>query len=162
MMIALLGCMMLTGCIHDYCDSLYTNSEVWLYNGTSEPLYYTFSNTPYLTPECQVSRLPVMLAKVVDFKRFSPMQVMSSPSYTSNQHYDTSNEDRYYQYMLLLRYDNSVVACYDVSKAALARAGYPWFAPEADSSWMQFNTVEVCKDSETTYVYAYYITEHIL
>ena len=159
---ATLGCLMLAGCISDYCDNLYHTSEVWLYNGTSEPLYYTFSDTPYLTPECPAHQLPVKLAYILDFKRFSPSQVMASPTYTPNGHRGCGEEYGYYPYLLLLRYDNSIVACYDVSRTALAMADYPWFKPEADSNWMQFDTIGECHDAETTYVYAYYITDSIL
>lgn len=157
-----LGCLMLTGCIHDACDNLYTTSEVWLDNGTSEPLYYTFSDTPYLTPECSVQQLPLMLASIHNFKQFSPTQVMVSPTYTPNGRQGAGEVYGYYPYLLLLRYDNSVVACYDVSRAALASADYPWFSPEADSTETRLDMVETCHDYETTYVYTYYITDSIL
>ena len=157
-----LGCLMLTGCIHGACDNLYTTSEVWLDNGTSEPLYYTFSDTPYLTPECSVQQLPVMLASIHNFKQFSPTQVMVSPTYTPNGRQGAGEVYGYYPYLLLLRYDNSVVACYDVSRAALAGADYPWFSPDADSTETRLDRVEACHDYETTYVYTYYITDSIL
>lgn len=157
-----LGCLMLTGCIHDACDNLYTTSEVWLDNGTPEPLYYTFSDTPYLTPECTVKQLPVMLAYILDFTRFSPSQVLADPTYTPNGHRGSGETYGYYPYMLLLRYDNSVVACYDVSRTTLARADYPWFSPDADSIETRLERVEACHDYETHHVYTYYITDSIL
>lgn len=160
--VATLGCMILTGCISDYCDNLYTTSQVWIANGTSEPLYYTFSDTPYLTPECSVQPLPVMLAYILDFKQFNPTQVMADPTFTPNEHQGAGDLYGYYPYLLLLRYNDSVVACYDVSRSALAQAEYPWFSSKADSSRILLDTVNECHDTETTYVYTYYITDSIL
>ena len=148
-----LGCLLLTSCISGYCDNLYTTSEVWLDNGTSAPLYCTFSDTPYLTPECTVQQLPVMLAYILDFKQFSPTQVMAAPTYTPNERRGAGDLYGYYPYLLLLRYDNSVVACYDVTRTALAWADYPWFSPEADSTETRLDAVEDCHDYETHHVY---------
>lgn len=158
----IVAAMGLTSCIEDACVDMYTTSEIWLRNGTSEPLYYTFSDTPQLTPECTVWQMPLKLAYILDFKQFSPKQVMSAPTYTPNGHRGSGDLYGYYKYLLLLRYDNTVVACYDISRSALARADYPWFSPVADETEKRLDMVDVCHKPETTYVYTYYITDSIL
>ena len=160
LLIAVMPC--LSGCISDYCDNLYTTSEVWIENGTSEPLYYTFSDNPYLTPDCTTRKLPVKLAYILDFQRFSPLQVLANPTYTANKHYLADHGEHCYRYMLLLRYDNSLVACYDISRPMLATAAYPWFSPEAHNTEMRLDEVYECDKPETTFIYTYYITDSIL
>lgn len=156
----------LTGCFSSYCDSPYVTSEVWLANGTSEPLYYTFSDNPRLTPDCKVRQLPVKLAYILDFRRFNPSYVLAHPTHTANSHDFTGEEEGYYRYMLLLRYDNTLVACYDVSRPTLATANYPWFSPEANNTEVRYDTLTDCHRFEavyeTTHIYTYYITDSIL
>lgn len=150
----------LTGCFDDYCRHPYHTSQIWLDNGSTEPLYYTYSNNTYLTPDCRVYRMPVLLATILDFEQYSPLQVMTDPSYTENWNRQTS-EDDYYRYLLLLRYDNTVVACYDIKQASLAQADYPWFSPVADSTETEYNW-DNCEKPEVTYKYIYYITDEML
>ena len=152
---------MLTGCIYDYCDNPYTNSEVWIANGTSEPLYYTFSDTPHLTPVCLVRPLPLRLASITHFRQFTPLQVLTDPTYTPNGHHNNGEQEGYFPYLLLLRYNDSIVACYDISRSGMARADYPWFTTEADSTQIKLDWFG-CEKPETTYVYTYYITDSIL
>lgn len=159
---SMLGCLMMGGCFDSYCDNLYTESEVWLANGTMERMYYAYSDTPYLTPECITRPLPVMLANVTDFKRFSPMQVMANPTYTPNGHRGDGDTYGYYPYLLILRYDNTVVACYDISRAAMAKADYPWFSPVPDSTDICRVEIAACHDFETNYKYMYYLTNNVL
>lgn len=159
--LASLVALLFAGCDPGYCVS-YTISEVWIENGTSAPLYYTFSDNPYLTPDCWVRELPVKLADICDYQRFSPSQVLANPTYTANG-YNTGGDDLYHHYMLLLRYDNTVVACYDVRKSALAAADYPWFSSEPDNvDRILDNNTGDCIGPETTYKYTYYITDDIL
>lgn len=158
--LAAVVCMGLTGCIDNYCNHPYHTSQIWLENGTLEPLYYTYSNNTYLTPDLKVYKMPMVLATILDFEQFSPMQVMTHPSYTENWNHHTG-EDDYYRYLLLLRYDNTVVACYDIKQATLAQASYPWFTPEADSTETIYNWSN-CANPEVTYKYIYFITDSIL
>ncbi len=160
LLLALTPC--LTGCISDYCDTPYTTSEVWIESSTSEPLYYTFSDNPYLTPDCTTRKLPVKLAYILDFQRFSPLQVLANPTYTANEYFLSDHEEHHYRYMLLLHYDYSLVACYDISQPRLAEAAYPWFSPEAHNTEMRLDEVYGCDKPETTFIYTYYITDSIL
>ncbi len=152
----------LTSCYSDYCDEPYVTSEVWMANSTSEPLYYAFTDKPYLTPDCIPQKLPVQLAYILNFKQFTPSQVLANPTYTANTYHFHGENEKQYRYMLLLRYDDSLVACYDISRSALAKARYPWFSPKADSTEI-LRSYEVCGDKpEITYKYIYYITDSIL
>ena len=148
-----LGTLVMTACLPvNGCEEPYWYSEVkFSYDGLDtcynfdERLYYTYSDVPYITPDCYFEQMPVIVASV-NYKTDAVSTIRN------NGRHDTK------RYLIVMRYDLSVVHCWDMSDSALAAADYPWLDNSVYTCDTSLMTAFYCQERpDTGFIFIYYI-----
>ena len=143
--LAAVACLPGNGCEEPYW---YSRVEFWFDGHDTcytfdEWLYYTYSDEPYITPDCHFQDLPVTVASV-NYKT-------DAVSTIRNDYWPYKK-----RYLIILHYDLSVVHCWDMSDSALAVADYPWLDNSAYTCDTSLMTAYYCQerpDTSFTFIY---------